>query len=124
MQMNRELLLYALIGAFVMPASNPTRAADSSGKALFAQCSVCHSGDGSNGVGPSLQGITARKAGSFAGFRYSRAMKSATFSWDEANLDRFLADPQAVVPGNVMPFAGLTDAKLRKALIAYLATLK
>ncbi len=93
------------------------------GKALFTQCSVCHSIDGSNGVGPSLQGVMGRKAGTFPGFRYSRAMKFSGLLWDSNNVDQYLTDPQKALPGNVMPFAGLPDPKIRAALIAYLNTL-
>jgi cytochrome c len=99
-------------------------AQDTAGKAAFAQCSVCHSTDGSNGVGPSLKGVIGRKAGEFAGFRFSRALKASGLVWDENSLDLYLTDPQKAVPGNVMPFAGLADPKLRAALIAYLASLK
>jgi cytochrome c len=94
------------------------------GKAVFAQCTACHSIDGSNGVGPSLQGIDGRKAGTFAGFRFSRAMKSAGTVWNATTLDAYIADPQKAVPGNVMPFSGVPDAKQRADLIAYLKTLK
>lgn len=93
------------------------------GKTAFAQCSACHSVDGSNGVGPSLKGIAGRQAGSFAGFRYSRAMKGAGFNWDDKKLAAYLADPQKVVPGNVMPFAGVADEKQRADLVAFLMTL-
>ena len=99
-------------------------AQDPVGKTTFAQCSVCHSTDGANGVGPSLKGVVGRKAGEFAGFRFSRALKASGLVWDEKSLDLYLTDPQKAVPGNVMPFAGLTDPKLRAALIAYLVTLK
>jgi cytochrome c len=94
------------------------------GKAAFARCAACHSVEGDNGVGPSLQGVTGRKAGSLAGFRYSRAMKSAGITWDAASLEAFIADPQHAVPGNVMPFSGVPDAKERADIVAYLATLK
>jgi cytochrome c len=94
------------------------------GKAAFARCAACHSVDGSNGVGPSLQGVIGRKAGSFAGFRYSRAMKAAPTTWDAASLEAFIADPQKAIPGNVMPFSGVPDAKERADIVAYLATLK
>jgi cytochrome c len=94
------------------------------GKQVYAQCSACHSVDGSTGVGPSLSGIVGRESGSAAGFRYSRAMKGSSIVWDEKSLDAFIADPQKVVPGNVMPFAGVADPKQRADLIAYLQTLK
>jgi cytochrome c len=94
------------------------------GKTAFAQCAACHSVDGTNGLGPSLKGVVGRKAGSFPSFRYSRAMKNATISWDEKALDAYLTEPQKLVPGNLMPFSGVADAKQRADLIAYLATLK
>jgi cytochrome c len=94
------------------------------GKADFTQCAACHSADGSNGVGPSLKGIDGRAAGSFPGFHYSRGMKGAGLVWDAKSLDAFIADPQKVVPGNVMPFSGVADPKQRADLIAFLKTLK
>ena len=94
------------------------------GKQAFTQCAACHSVEAVNGAGPSLQGIFGRKAGSFAGFRYSRALKSAGIAWDDKNLDAYLTDPQKLVPGNLMPFSGVADAKQRADLIAYLKTVK
>jgi cytochrome c len=92
--------------------------------ASFNQCAVCHSIDGSNGTGPTLQRIIGRRSGTVPGFRYSRAMKSAAIVWDEATLDRYLTDPQGLVPGNIMPFAGVADAAQRAEIIAYLGTLR
>src|SRR5258707_7879188 len=106
---------------FILPADAQDAAA---GKALYQQCSVCHSVDGSNGVGPTLKGIVGHKSGEVAGFRSSRAMKNAAIIWDRKTLDAYLAEPQKVVPGNQMPFSGLADAKQRADLIAYLETLK
>ena len=94
------------------------------GKQVYAQCAACHSIDGSHGVGPSLQGVIGRQAGSAPGFRFSRAMKGAGYPWDAKALDAYIANPQGAVPGNVMPYAGLADAKQRADLIAYLASLK
>jgi cytochrome c len=111
----------AVLGA-ACPAAEPISGAAS--PAVFAPCSVCHSTDGSNGVGPSLKGIVGRKAGSCAGFRYSRGMRAASFAWDAVALDKYLTDPQSLVPGHVMPFAGVIDSKARAELIAYLEALK
>ena len=95
-----------------------------SGKQAFAQCAACHAVNAANGLGPSLQGIVGRKSGVFPGFRYSPALKNAGIAWDDKNLDAFLSDSQKLVPGNVMPFSGVADAKQRADLIAYLKTLK
>ncbi|PXX50058.1 MULTISPECIES: c-type cytochrome [Aquitalea] len=92
--------------------------------AAFAQCAACHSVNGSNGVGPSLKGIMGRKAGSYPGFRYSRAMKTYGKPWDKTSLAAYLANPQQAVPGNTMPFPGVPDAGQRTAIVNYLATLK
>jgi cytochrome c len=105
--------------------ARPARAQDSAaGRQDFARCSVCHSTDGTNGTGPTLRGVVGRKAGTVADFHYSRAMKASNVTWDEAQLTEYLADPQKVVPGNVMPFAGIPDAKQRADVVAYLASLK
>lgn len=94
------------------------------GKAAYAQCIACHSTDGSTGAGPTLKGIVGRKAGSSEGFRYSRSMKNAGVTWDAPSLGAYLTDPQKALPGNVMPFPGIPDAKQVADLVAYLATLK
>jgi cytochrome c len=93
------------------------------GKQVFSQCVACHSIDGSNGGGPSLKGIVGSKAGAVPGFRFSRAMKSSNIVWDAKTLDAYIADPQSAIPGNVMPYSGLTDGKQRADLVAYLQTL-
>jgi len=103
--------------ASAVPAERP-------GSAAFSACAACHSLDGSNGTGPSLKGIMGRTSGTVPGFRYSRAMKSAAITWDEASLDRYLADPQEVVPGNIMAFSGVADAPERAEIIAYLKTVR
>jgi cytochrome c len=91
------------------------------GEARFQDCVACHrlDADGNN-VGPSLHGIFTRKAGELADFRYSPAMKRSGIVWTPETLGQFIADPQAMVPGNRMPFAGLASAGDRADLIAYL----
>ena len=122
---NRPVTTALVTAGLTMFLALPANAQDAAaGKQAFAQCSACHSTDGSNGVGPTLKGIFGEKAGAVPGFRFSRAMKAGSVTWDEKSLDAFLADPQKAVPGNTMPFAGLTDAKQRADLVAYLKTLK
>jgi cytochrome c len=117
------LLAVSMAGAVLAAAASHAQDASAAG-GPFNQCSVCHSVDGSNGTGPTLKGIVGRPSGAVPGFRYSRAMKAAAITWDEAALDRYLTDPQALVPGNVMPFSGVSDAAQRAAIIAYLKTLR
>ena len=117
------VLLTAACGLFGLHLSAFAQDA-AAGKQAFAQCAACHAVNAANGLGPSLQGIVGRKAGASSDFRYSRAMKNAGVAWDDKNLDAFLSDPQKLVPGNVMPFSGVADAKQRADLIAYLKTVK
>ncbi len=123
--MTHSIASKALAAGFGLFAVATTHAQDAAaGKAAFAQCTACHAIDATNGVGPGLKGIVGRKVGSLPGFRYSRAMKAVEYSWDPAKLDAYLTDPQKAIPGNVMPFSGLPDAKQRADVIAYLQTLK
>jgi cytochrome c len=119
------------IGAFIAvlvlagATANPGYAEDAEhGKAIFKACAVCHATDHANRVGPGLEGIIGRKAGTVSGFRYSDAMKKSPIVWDAKILDAYLESPQKVVPGNRMPYAGLKDTTDRTDLVAYLATLK
>jgi cytochrome c len=72
-------------------------------------------------TGPSLAGIWNRKAGSLASFpRYSDALKSSNIVWNDETLDAWIEDPQHLVPGNDMPFAGIKNAQQRADLLAFL----
>jgi cytochrome c len=91
------------------------------GEARFQDCAACHRLEaGTNNVGPSLHGILTRKAGEIADFRYSPAIKRSGIVWTPETLDKFISDPQALVPGNRMPYAGMANASDRADLIAYL----
>jgi nitrite reductase (NO-forming) len=92
------------------------------GKLVFRKCQACHSLEpGKNGLGPSLAGIVDKGAGSVSNFNYSPAMKAGNITWNVANLDAYLSDPQKRIPGNKMPFPGLKTENERKDVIAYLA---
>jgi cytochrome c len=91
------------------------------GEARFQDCAACHKLEaGVNNVGPSLHGIFTRKAAEIADFRYSPAMKRSGIVWTPETLEKFISDPQAMVPGNRMPYAGMAGASDRADLIAYL----
>jgi cytochrome c len=92
------------------------------GEARFQDCAACHRLEaGVNNVGPSLHGIFTRKAGELADFRYSSAMKRSGIVWTPETLNTFISDPQAMVPANRMPYAGMASAGDRADLIAYLS---
>lgn len=114
-------------GATASPSQSASVAGPVAGAApaAFAQCAACHSVQpGTMGIGPSLHGVTGRKAGALAGFAYSAALKNSGLIWDAATLDKWLEAPMTTVPGSKMSYAGLKDPAKRKAVIEYLATLK
>ncbi len=88
------------------------------GKALYQACSGCHSLD-ENDVGPKHRGVVGRHAGVVPGYNYSPALKTSGLVWTPANLDRWLTNPQALVPGARM-FFSLRDPQSRADVIAYL----
>jgi cytochrome c2 len=99
-------------------------AAQQNGASLFAtQCLGCHTvTDGmSHRIGPDLFGIVGRSVGDAKGYdEYSAAMKAQEGEWNAERLDKFLAQPAAVVPGTSMAFPGVADAGERKAIVEYL----
>lgn len=125
----RTLLVFvALLGAALMRGPGALAAGDAqadvaAGEKAFGRCAGCHSiQPGQNRIGPSLAGVFGRPSGAVGGFNYSPAMKNAHLVWDEATLDKFLANPNAEVHGTRM-FVALPSADDRRDVIAYLKTL-
>lgn len=85
-------------------------------------CRACHQiGPGAqNSVGPVLNGVVGRKAGTYPGYDYSSANKKSGITWTPQELDKYLANPQKVVPGTKMIFPGLPSEQERQNVIAYL----
>ena len=92
------------------------------GEAVFRNCRSCHALDGSDGVGPHLNGVVGRAVDSVAGYAYSGALEAAADVWSEENLYHFLEAPQAYAPGTKMTYKGLAKPEDRANLIAYLAS--
>lgn len=95
------------------------------GQLLFNNaCRTCHTvKEGDNRLGPNLYKILGRKAGSVPNYAYSSAMRSADFVWDKEKIDRFIENPDTVVPGNKMkPYDGLAPAD-RAKVISFLESL-
>jgi cytochrome c len=108
------LFMYAIL-AFATPAER--------GKEIFVRrCSGCHAPD-LDKEGPRLRGVYGRKSASVPSFNYSEALKKASIHWDETTLDRWLTDPDALVPDTDMAFR-LSNAEERAAVIAYLKALQ
>ncbi|HWA49748.1 MAG TPA: cytochrome c family protein [Dongiaceae bacterium] len=122
--MQRSLMAAVVAAGFIQFSAGVALAADPvAGQKAFAVCKACHQvGEkAKNGVGPILNGVVGRPAGSVEGFKYSDAMKSSGITWDEAALDEYLKNPKAKVPGNKMAYAGLKDDTKRADVIAYLS---
>lgn len=101
------------------------------GERAFKPCAVCHNpakpgtpeGD-RPAIAPNLHDVIGRRAGTYGDFAYSKAMRESGIIWDEATLDRYIENPQKVVPRNRMSFAGEPDPARRAAIIAYLKALQ
>jgi cytochrome c len=92
------------------------------GEKDFLVCRACHQiGQGAKiAVGPVLNGVVGRKAGSYPGYSYSDANRDSGLVWTPEELDTYLTSPQSVVPHTKMIFPGLKDAQKRKDVIAFL----
>lgn len=127
----RKLGLLGLSAVMLMALAGPASAAGDAakGKEAFAKCAICHQvGPGAKTlVGPELNGIVGRKTASVEGYPYSPGMKKLGddgFVWSEENIDKWIADPKAMLPQSPMAlaFAGVPDADERANIIAYLKT--
>lgn len=113
-----------LLGTTLIVGMTATASAQDldNGKAVFGKCRACHQvGEKArNLVGPSLNGLFGRKAGTVEGFRYSEANKTSGIVWDEPTFREYIKNPKAKIPGTKMVFAGISDDRDIDDLIAYL----
>jgi cytochrome c len=122
---------YPVLAAFLMSMgfgliANAHAAGDAThgSKVFEEECSDCHSTTaGKNKKGPSLAGISGRKAASIADFNYSDAMKASGIVWTADKIDPYITHPKKVVPGGKMKYEGLDDEKARADVISFLMTL-
>jgi cytochrome c len=112
------LVLAAVIGSQGSGSAQDVAA----GEKVFAKCKICHQvGEGArNLIGPELNGIVGRKAGSVEGYSYTEANKNSGITWDDATLKEYLKNPKAKMPGTKMIFAGLPKDEEIDNVIAYL----
>ena len=92
------------------------------GQQAFNMCFPCHSvgPDAQNKVGPELNGLDGRHAGTVPNFNYSNANKNSGIVWSEATFKQYIADPRAMIPGTKMPFAGIKNQQEISDLWTYL----
>jgi cytochrome c len=109
--------------ALAASASVASAAGDAAaGEAKFKVCRICHQvGENArNFVGPELNGVVGRKAGTIPGYTYSDANKNSGVTWDEATLTKYLHSPREIVPGTKMAFPGMMREDDVADVIAYL----
>ena len=118
--MTRALLVGLLLSLCMVRAALGDDAA--AGAIVFKKCMVCHAigPDAVNKIGPELNGVVGRPAGTVPSYNYSQANKSSGIVWSEEVLSRYLRDPRGVVPGTKMTFPGLKSADDIGNVIAYL----
>jgi cytochrome c len=120
---NVRLLRFSIAGAALVASIGAGAAQDAAaGEKVFAKCKVCHQigENAKNVVGPVLNGVVGRPAGTYPDYHYSDANKNSGITWDEANLKEYLKDPKAKVPGTKMIFPGLKSDEDIANVIAYL----
>ena len=125
--MSRGVNVYYVLTILTVPLfmTGAARAADNdAGMLAFNNhCRQCHSyKEGDNRLGPSLYGVVGRKAGTARNYgNYSDGVKNSGMTWTPELIDKWITDPEAVVPDNNMkPFPGVADAKQRADIIAFL----
>jgi cytochrome c len=113
-------IVAALAAMIAVGHSEPSLASGDAarGEKVYQDCMICHSLD-KNEIGPRHRDVFGRKAGSVADYGYSAALKASSIVWNETTLDRWLTDPQALVPGTKMLFS-VDDAQDRADVIAFL----
>lgn len=116
----RALTVAAVLGGLGLSGASAQDAEN--GAEVFKKCRACHQiGEtAKNAVGPPMNGLFGRKAGTIEGFTYSEANKASGVIWDEATFANYIKDPRAAMPGNKMAFAGVKDDEDIKDLTAFL----
>jgi cytochrome c len=117
------IMIARVAAAFILCVAVLPAFAQGEGQILFNNaCRTCHTvKDGDNRLGPNLHAIIGRKSGALKNYSYSDSLAKADLVWDKATLDRFIANPEAVVRGNKMqPYGGMPSAEERAKIIAYL----
>jgi len=112
---------FAVLVMAMMSVTGVSAADVAKGEKVFRKCKACHSLEaGKRMIGPSLNGIFGRTAGTEDGYKYSKGMAALGVAWDDATLAEYLKAPRTYVKGTKMAFAGLRKPDDISNLLAYL----
>ncbi len=113
-------------GTAIPPTDEAQQQLAARGKGQFVRCNSCHVVDQTapqpfgDSLGPHLEGIVGRPFAAVEDFEYTQELQALDLVWDEETLDRWLEDPDIILPGMCETFMGMANPEHRKALIAYL----
>ena len=114
---------FVFVALLAVAGAGEVRAQDAAaGEKVFGVCKACHQiGEtAKNSVGPQLNGIIGRKAGTAPSYNYTAANKESGITWDEATFREYIKNPKAKIPGTKMIYAGLKDEQKTNDLVAFL----
>ncbi len=114
--------LYVLVAALLISSGSAHAQDAAAGEKVFNKCRACHQiGESAkNGVGPQLNGLIGRKAGTVEGYNYTEANKNSGLTWDEATFRDYIKDPKGKIPGTKMAYVGLKQESEIDSIVAYL----
>ena len=121
--MRRLVFGAAMVAAISTVTTTAAPAADvDNGKTIWNKCRACHQvgENAKNLVGPVLNGLIGRKAGTIEGYNYSEANKNSGIVWDDATFREYIKNPKTKIPNTKMVFVGLSDEKDIEDLLAFL----
>ena len=111
------------VAALWMASANASAQSVERGRAVYQEhCAGCHGVD-THREGPAHRGVVGRRAGALKDYDYSPALQNSKLLWTRATLKAWLADPEALIPGQAMDYS-LDDPQEREDVVAYLATLR
>ncbi len=125
--MEQDMRTVMMAAVLIAAAAGSAPAQDiEQGEASFKKCRVCHAvgEDAQNKVGPQLNGLDGRQAGTAPDFLYSDAHKNSGIVWNATTFKQYIKDPKAMIPGTKKMFAGVKNEQEINDLWAYVSQFK